>query len=79
MVNDGAATVTVGVGFAVAGADVPPPETVTGIVSGVPLAAVTLPVTVIAGKLWPAARESLRVYSISTEAARSRGDPKMST
>jgi len=31
-------------------------------VTGVPLAAVTLPVTVIGGKLCPAASESLRVH-----------------
>jgi len=56
--------VTVGVGVTVTGEDIPPPDTVTGIVTGVPFADVTFPVTVIAGKLAPAASESLRVQVV---------------
>ena len=60
----GAATVTVGVGVTVTGDDVPPPDKVTGIVTGVPFADVTFPVTVIAGKLCPARSASLRVQMV---------------
>src|ERR1051325_1632332 len=62
MVSVGAATMTEGVVFTAA--DVPAPDTLSGIVTGVPFVAVTLPVTVIGGKLWPAASASLRVHVV---------------
>jgi hypothetical protein len=65
MVNTGAATVTLGVGETVTVEDIPPPERLTGIDTGVPLLAVTVPVTVIAGKLCPVASESLRVQLVA--------------
>lgn len=61
MLSAGAATVTVGVGVTVTGDDIPPPDMVTGIVTGVPFADVTFPVTVIAGKLRPTPSASLLV------------------
>jgi hypothetical protein len=57
MLKMGAATVTVGVLFT--GADVPPPETLRAMLTGVPFADVTFPVTVIGGKACPAATELL--------------------
>jgi len=53
-----------GVGVTVTDDDVPPPDNVTGIVTGVPLVEVTFPVTVIGGKLAPAASASLRVQVV---------------
>jgi hypothetical protein len=53
MLRIGAATVTVGVLFT--GADVPPPDTFSAMLTGVPFADVTFPVTVIGGKACPAA------------------------
>ena len=77
MLKDGAATVTEGVGVTVTVPDVPPPETATGIVTGVPLAAVTSPVTVIGGKLCPAAKESLRVQVGAAGVHAPHPDPEM--
>ena len=51
----------VGVGVTVTDDDVPPPDKVIGMLTGVPLGEVTLPVTLIGEKLEPAASESLRV------------------
>jgi hypothetical protein len=62
--STGAVTVTVGVGVTVTDDDVPPPDNVSGMVTGVPFAEVTFPVTVIVGKLAPAASESLRVQVV---------------
>ena len=64
MLKAGAATVTVGVGVTVTGDEIPPPDNVTGIVTGVPFAAVMFPVTVITEKLCPAASASLRVQVV---------------
>jgi hypothetical protein len=55
ILRTGAATVTVGVLFA--GADVPPPDTLSAMLTGVPFAEVTFPITVIGGKVCPAATE----------------------
>jgi hypothetical protein len=55
MLRLGAATVTMGVLFT--GADVPPPERLSAMLTGVPFAEVTFPVTVIGGKACPAATE----------------------
>jgi hypothetical protein len=58
-----AATVTVGVGVTFT-ADAPPPERLSGMLTGVPLPAVTFPVTVIGGKLCPAPTELLYVQVV---------------
>jgi hypothetical protein len=55
MLSIGAATVTVGVEFT--DADVPPPDKFRAILTGVPFADVTFPVTLIGGKACPAATE----------------------
>ena|SRR6185312_12347449 len=60
MVRAGVATVIVGVD--VTGVEMPPPETFRGMLTGVPFEAVTFPVTVIGGKLWPAESASVRVH-----------------
>jgi hypothetical protein len=57
MLRRGAATVMVGVVFT--GADIPPPDTLSAMLIGVPFADVTFPVTVIGGKACPEAAELL--------------------
>ena len=57
------ATVTVGVGVTFTAA-APPPETLSGMLTGVPLGDVTFPVTVIVVKLCAAAKELLFVQVI---------------
>jgi hypothetical protein len=52
----GATTATLGVGLTFT-VDAPPPERISGIVTGVPFADVTFPVTVIVVKLCPGAKE----------------------
>jgi hypothetical protein len=53
MLSATAATLTVGVGVTFTAA-APPPERLSGMLTGVPLADVTFPVTVVGGKLCPA-------------------------
>jgi hypothetical protein len=62
IVSAGAATVTDAVDVTVD--DTPPPDRLIGILTGVPFTAVTFPVTVMGGKLDPAASASLRVQVI---------------
>jgi hypothetical protein len=62
MLRTGAATVIVGVLFT--GVDVPPPDTVSAMLIGVPFADVTFPVTVMGGNGCPAATELLYVQVV---------------
>jgi hypothetical protein len=59
----GAVTATLGVGVTFT-VGAPPPVSVSGMVTGVPLAELTFPVTVIVGKLCPAPTEMLYVQVV---------------